>query len=291
MMVLHEGPKSLQNKITLLDRSRIHVFSGLMGSKYIYTKTGTSPTKWAYAHTDSPELPPEWINSTTEIANNYKAIEQSLNYLAEFIKNNPGSRFVRSSDLVESVAPSSYFQVGKEQLDVLARWLILKWDEGRPPNYVSDGENFYSLRDLLVLLSKALANGMPDVVALSLAYGPVDEGQSFPTATLSSEDIYAIADKIAGDISETESASWSKTPKSLLPVSFSIRGTSINLAQLLYAMAYIYASTYAGKPMAKVTVPQWEMLPETAELLKNLNCLTYPDTSWSLKPSRIHPIP
>ncbi|MDG1950190.1 MAG: hypothetical protein P8J32_05265, partial [bacterium] len=60
---IRDGARLVQNSLEGLDDNRPHVLNAGLADKYVYTKIGTSPTKWAYAHTDDPELPEEWLNS------------------------------------------------------------------------------------------------------------------------------------------------------------------------------------------------------------------------------------
>ena len=155
---LREGIDFAKGELAKLDRSRPNFVQAGFVSKYVYTvdNLNTSPTKWAYAHPDSPQLPAEQINSQAKIESNYDTIFGALGYLVEdVIAKNPGSRFLSNANVVEIFGPDEYWKVSAETLDVLSRWSILKWTD-RPPNYVSDGTEFYSLRDLFVLLVKAL---------------------------------------------------------------------------------------------------------------------------------------
>ncbi len=63
---------------------------------------------------------------------------------------------------------------------------------------------------------------------------------------------------------------------------------TITAAQLLYGMALVYATDYAGTPVESVTLPATQAMPVTYDLLKDIGCLnTCFGTAWSFKPARL----
>lgn len=281
---LSDGVTTATSKIAKVNRKKSHIINSGLGDKYIYTPAGTSPTVWAYDHPLTPELPE--VNSPSLIEDRYTQSIATMKYMAEtFIPANAGSRFVGAKQVVELVAPSAYWQVSRETLDVLARWAVLKWD-GAPPAFVSDGEDFYSLRDLFILLTNALAaTEHPNVQSLTLAYGPLEETGDAPAISLAATAVRELARGNA--ITLTPPTGWSQTPTNILASSYATGGQTISAAQLLYAMAMLYASEFAGKPLTSIDLPATQSMPTTLENLTGLHCLHCAGTAWSLKPARL----
>jgi hypothetical protein len=286
---LKQGKSYVETSLKGVDRSRPHLFNVGFASKYLYTKSGTSPTKWAYANPTSPELPLSQQNSASQTQKLYDDTSAALSYLAlDFVKANSGSRFVSSDDVVAAIAPSAYWTVNKATLDALARWIVQKWN-GRPPNYASDGVDFYSLRDSFTLLAKALGESeLPISTQLTAAYGPRTSESGAGAVALSATEIRSLAKNLA---QKYVSESWASTPTAQLEGSVQTSAGSINTAQLLYAMALCYAKTYAKHAFSTVQVPASEAMPETYQLLKDLGSARPEGDAWSLKPARIRSLP
>ena len=285
-VVMKEGVADAKDKLFALDRTRPHIFNVHMGDKYLYTGQGTSPTKWAYANPDNPELPPEYLLTPEISEERYQDTFKTLQWLAnEFVAANPGSRFVRAQEIIELVAPPEYWTVTADTLDVLARWALLNWD-GAPPNWVSDGEEFYSIRDLFVLLVLSFGGGFPDSQQLPMAYGPhADSAASVAEVTVSAQSVVEVAADLAPLFAP--SADWELTPSCIVAAEYELGGVKLSAAQFLYAMATVYASIAAGAPVTEVTVPATASMPETLEILDKLGCPACQGSSWSLKPARI----
>ena len=282
---LLEGENNAQEVFDSVDRSRPHVFNTGLASKYLYTAAGTSPTIYGYSHRDSPELPEDQLVLPSERAEGYRRSEEALTRLVEdILPANPGSRFVRSSDVLELAAPAAYYAVSAESLDVIARWVLLHWDSG-PPNFVSDGTDFYSLRDAVVLLSRGIAEGYPDTVALHEVYGPFGVAAESEAQTAGADAFIALASTLAQEL-EPDPV-WQETPSNLLQGSYEGGTGTLDPAQLLYGLAMVYASTYAGQPVTEVALPAGSTMPATLEILVDMGCADCQGTAWSLKPARI----
>jgi|GEM_PF-2434165 hypothetical protein len=281
---LKEGKDFLAKKLAKVDRARPHVLNVGIASKYIYTPKGMSPTQYGYLNTAAPQLKNPL--SRQEIETNYQTAKTSLQYLAkDVVRDNPGTRFVGNDDLIQMVAPAEYWQVSKDKLDVLARWLLLKWTD-RPPAFVSDGTDFYSLRDLFILLAKAIASDYPQSVELTFAYGPFEEVMDTDALGLDAADLKTAAKSITDTLAPTKQ--WQLTPKNTLTSTYQVGGQSLTVTQLLYAMAQLYASTVANTPLNTFEVPATQSMPETLAIMAGLSCTDRcQGTIWSLKPARI----
>jgi hypothetical protein len=283
---LRQGPaESAQKNLPLLERKRPNFMNAGFGDKYIYCPDKTSPTKWGYANPMSPEL--TTLKSESEIESNYQQSIASLKYLVEtWLPQNPGSRFVGSKEVEQLFAPAEYWTVTKERLDVVARWLLLKWGSA-PPSYASDGSEFYSLRDSFLLLANALAQtGFPAQQQLTLAYGPLSAIDASKEVTLQAADVRKLAKSLATSLAPP--TTWQTTPANMLAGSYEVGGTQVSAAQLLYAMALLYASTYAGTPLDQLKTPASSGMPETLQYLTGMGCPRCEGTAWSMKPAKVH---
>ncbi len=282
------GPQYAYGMLSGYDRSRPNIVLTGLGSKYLYTKQipQNSPTIYGYAHPESPELPPDLLNTAEEKERFYQQSLDTLDYLLdEVLPANPGSVFVDSQDVVNMVAPPEYWLIEPDQLDRLSRWALTNWTE-RPPDWVSDGTDFYSLRDLFTLLVRALGGESAGTLDLGMAYGPLEAVDASGEVTLSREEIVALAAGLAADFAP--GAAWQVTPDAMIQPTYPTSAGVITAAQLLYGMATVYAADYAGTPVSAVTLPATRAMPVTYDYLQQIGCLaTCSGTAWSFKPARL----
>ncbi len=280
-----EGPEFAREIFAAMDRSRPHVINVGIASKYHYTAEGSSPTIYGYSHPDSPWLPRHLLLSPPAQNESYRQSKRALRTLVnELVPDTPGVRFVNTDDIQELAAPDAYFEVSDESLDVIARWILLGWGDG-PPDWASDGLDFYSLRDALVLLSRAIADRYPATVDLTDVYGPFDVEFSHDTTTVPAATFEALATTLAFDLAPD--ATWETTPSNIIQRGYEVAGAGLDPAQILYGLATLYASTYAGEPVDEVTIPAGVSMPETLAILESMGCDDCQATAWSLKPARI----
>ncbi len=288
-----KGPQYATAMLADLDRSRPNLVLTGLASKFIYTKqnVNTSPTIYGYANPENPELPPELLNSRQDIERFYQQSVDALDYLLdEVLPANPGSVFVNSQDVVNMVAPPEYWQIEPAQLDLLSRWALLNWTD-RPPDWVSDGSDFYSLRDLFTLLVLSVGNGSGEMSSATLqlpnaVYGPLSAVDAAAEITLSTKEIIALAEQLAPSFAPDQP--WQVTPNATVQPSYQTSAGEISAAQLLYGMATVYAADFAGTPVEAVTLPSTQAMPVTYDLLQDIGCLaTCSGTAWSFKPARL----
>jgi len=285
-----KGPRFAARMLSGLDRSRPNLVLTMLASKFLYTKTGTSPTIYGYAHPDAPKLPASLLNSPQEKERFYQQSLDTLDYLLdEVLPTNPGSRFLNSQDVVNMVAPPAYWTVSPEQLDRLARWALTRWTD-RPPDWVSDGTDFYSLRDLFALLVLALGQDMTaagdTTLPLPTAYGPLEASDARLEITLLREELIALATELAPDFAPDQP--WQVTPNAMIQPTYPTSTGEITAAQLLYGLATVYTADFSGTPVATVTLPATQAMPVTYDLLRDIGCLsTCSGTAWSFKPARL----
>jgi len=285
-----KGPQLADAMLGGMNRSRPNVILTGLASKFLYTKSGTSPTRYGYVHADSPALPPEWLNSTRQKEQKYQMSSDTLIHLLDdVLPANPGSRFVNSAAVISMVAPPEYWVISPEKLDALARWALLNWTN-RPPDWVSDGADFYSLRDLFALLALSFGDDHPTGAELSLptAYGPLQPVNAEKEIVLTRDELVSLAAELAPKFAPDQP--WQTTPNAMVQPTYPTFAGDITAAQLLYGLATIYAADFAGTPVAAVTLPATQAMPVTYDLLLEIGCLnTCSGTAWSFKPARLRP--
>jgi hypothetical protein len=284
---LIEGREFAEDVFASMDRSRSHIINTGIASKYHYTAEGSSPTQYGYVHKDDPTLPEDRLVPAVERTQSYNRSRDALTAIVEeLLPANPGVRFVDAEEIGELTAPEEYFSVTDAQLDGLARWALLNWGEG-PPDYVSDGTDFYSLRDLFLMLCRAIGQDYPGEVELTDVYGPFGVASTHQAVSVDASDLIALASTLSeGLLPDT---TWQVTPSNLLSADYDVGEQTLNPAQVLYGLSMVYASTYAGLPVSEVDVPAGRTMPETLDLLVNMGCDDCQGTAWSLKPARIRP--
>ena len=287
------GPAYAEGMLAGLDRTRPNLVLTGIASKFLYTKQipNNSPTIYGYSHPEAPQLPTDLLNTPQQQEQFYQQSLDTLDYLLdEVLVDNPGSVFLDSKKVTQMVAPPSYWQIEPDQLDRLARWAVTNWDS-RPPDWVSDGTDFYSLRDLFTLLVRALGEGdaTGDVSTLELeaqAYGPLQGVDAEHAVTLSRQEILQIAAELAPDYST--GGEWQLTPSAMVRPEYQTSVGNITAAQLLYGLAWIYAADYADATVESVTLPATQAMPVTYDYLLQIGCLaTCTGTAWSFKPARL----
>lgn len=276
---LHDGPDELAISLEPLDGSRSFVINVGIADKFLYTDESTSPTKYGYSHPDSPELPDELLQSASEREKRYAQTEQSLQYLGQRLSEDPAAlKFVSADQVVDLFTSDDYWNVDKDELEQIALWTLNQWDSA-PPNWVYDGEDFYSLADAFALLAAGLTGSLTDSDLVSNVYGPWSVSQAQAPATdVSVDDLRAL---LEGDLIHD----------GRIDETYEVGGQTLTATQLLYALSYLYVYDRHSVDASVIHVPDTATAPETFGLLGTLGCANCLDTSWSLKPARFQDLP
>lgn len=285
-----EGVRDAVRALEALDRTRPQVINVGFADKWIYTRDHVdSPTQWGYLHPDEAELPSDFVRLRPEIDALYEESVLTLRHLAGTVREtDPAVRFVNSAEIVQLVMTDDATEVTREELDGICRWALADWP-GHPPRWVSDGEQFYSLRELFALLVAALGSSTaPSALSLPIVYGPFDAESADQVVSLEASEIRAFASAARGDF---EPAAWQPSPRATVASSYQVDEHSLTAAQLLYAMAFLYAADFAGHDVERVVVPATLAVPDTLAQLEELQCEACLSTAWSLKPARIGSLP
>ena len=283
----HDTTAATDETFAGLGGDRPHVLMSGLGSKYIYTAAGSSPTVWGYGHPDDPQLPEDQLNPTFLIEQHYRNIADNFDHLSDTVfPSRPGSRFVDAAAISRLADTADHREVTAEELDVIARWTLDGWTDGPPP-FVSDGHDFYSLRDAVGLLAMAMA-GDDFPLSLPRSYGPRDDAPGAAPGSLVQAEISNLAVDIAAHVGGGDEP-WTTNPTTLRS-SYRAGGMELNLAQALHVLAHAYAEDFAGLPAGTVGISRTAGAPhETLIIIEDLGCLTPVDTAWSLKPARLDP--
>jgi hypothetical protein len=271
---LLDGPKDAEKDLALIERTRPEIMNVIVASKYIYTRTGTSPTKWAYAHSDDPELPKDQQNSENDIKKNYILIAEAFDLVVDFVKGE-GGEFVSSQELVDLYTSKDYWEVDDEELLNMTIWFLNEWD-GAPPAWVYDGSDYYSLSDYFYFLYGSLGFGdeIESEEIMRKYYGPWEIAlEEVDGATVMVDEFLEMLEEV-----EFENRS--------IPVSFKLAGGKLEPAQVLYAMALYSLSLEMDLKEEALAIPAMTTAPETFFQLNTLGCEGCLDTVWSLKPAR-----
>lgn len=271
---LREGPAAITAALDAVDGTRSFVITVGVADKYHYTAASTSPTKWAYSNPDTPELPPDLLVSDMVRERSYAMTEQSLRYLAERLSSDPDAfQFVGADEVVELFTSGDYWDVDAGELEQMSLWMLNEW-RGQPPDWVYDGEDFYSLADAFALFVDALAGVEPAETRVSNIFGPWSPPvQHAGGTTVSVADLRAA---LEGGLIEDDR----------IAETYLVGGQDLTSTQVLYALGYLYAAERAGVSLVSVTIPATDTAPATLAYLDAMGCPNCLDTAWSLKPAR-----
>lgn len=270
---LSKGSRQVEASLSSLDTTRAHVLNLGIADKFLYTVEKSSPTVWGYAHPDSPELPAQYIKSTKDIERGYALTEESLEYLAKLISGDSQKTFVSSKEVVDLFTSDDYWNVDQAELTQIALWILNEWGTA-PPNWVYDGEDFYSLSDAFALLIEGLKNNYPKEGIVSMMYGPWSVVQKATSEfELATEDL---TDLLTQDLFIDHQ----------IQERYTVDSETVTATQLLYALSYLYVLDQQGSSIQTIIIPSMQSAPETYDLLETLGCTNCLDSAWSLKPAR-----
>lgn len=268
-----QGPQVAEQTIESLDPTRSHVMNVSVADKYLYTMKGTSPTIWGYSHSTNPALTDAQLNPPKEREKGYALTQSTLEYLAStFTQRNSRNQFVSAQEVVELFVSDDYLTVDEQELEQMALWILNQWDEA-PPNWVYDGEDFYSLTDAFFLLASAFSGEVDEGAFLSI-YGPwsLTEKQT-RAVTIATDDLRTFAQEealVSNPLKET----------------YRIGSQTLTTTQILYGLSYLLMIEQQEAEIDTITIPKTQTAPATYELLETLGCADCLDSSWSLKPAR-----
>lgn len=289
-LVASQGVESVKQEMAKLDRSRPHVLNMIVGDKFIYARA--SPTDYAYAHPESPQLPLELSQLPQDKEARYRRTEETLKYLVEeLFPQNLGSRFVSNKDLLQMAAGPKYGQsVSIGTAEAIARALIVGWTD-RPPPFIKASEAYFTLAESFELLTLALGEyaqrqSFPAYVPFYKVIGPLERvGPSPQEMGATTIEILTRASDLAAQFKDR---TWKPMPSFMIPSTISVGASLVNAAEFLRLMADLFVALKEGQAPGSVLLVPSESLPGSSEIYARVGLLKFPGgILWSLKPAKI----
>lgn len=264
-----EGVEAIRTAFEKLDRSKVRIVHMEFGSYLRYLLKGPDgkpvfpPLIWAYDHPDAPGMAVNlkaFLTRGDVDAASQKELTTMRWLLGEFLKDNPGSRFVSVADLRKLIADPRGGEVGHDQLQAAASNLLQQFDDGRNvPNFAAAANGYFSLADLFQLLTSALAEfsrtgSLPASVKLGNLYGPL---RVETAAGLGGELTVASIARAAAELHvKISNEAWKPVPDNATPQWVTVESTRVNEAQFLRLMAEAYLDPTPSKTLKiKPSVP------------------------------------
>jgi hypothetical protein len=290
----YDGPTSIQNFTTQLDRTRLRIIHMELASENDYLNADfakTLPTPalaYAYAHPDNPTLPAEDRLSADQVNTAYATEESSLNWLlANFFTANPDSRFISNNDLKRMAGESTGFSVSVDELRATLKDQLEKWgNDTYPASYFKVGGHYLSLAESFQVMADALAEWnrtgkLPQTVRTVRVYGPLrmalGHGPNLGDTTAGS-----VAKVCSQIVSGLHDDTGYPLPKNSVPAIVTVDGTQVNAAQFLRLMAEALVDS---TPDAKLRVKMTYMTAGTASVFPKTRPLEDVGATWTFKPA------
>ncbi|HEY6293911.1 MAG TPA: hypothetical protein VI455_20340 [Terriglobia bacterium] len=289
----YDGVDGLKKVLSTTARSRVRIVHVEFGSEQDYvqpwwTKQGHAPLRYAYDHTEHPQLPPETVRPAPGVDAAFEKEDAAMKWLLEeFFPANPGSRFVSSTNLKEMTPPSTGFSVSIDGLRIALADMLRSWgnDTFPPPHLVADG-HYLSLADLFQVMTDAFAEQdrtgkLPQSVQVVQVYGPLRTlmGHGPNAGEVTVADVARACAEIAPRLHDQTGA---PVPKNFIPSAITVGGVNVNAAQFLRLMA---AALVTPSQDAKLRVKMTYLFPGTAELTPKTRPMTEMGGAWTIKPA------
>jgi hypothetical protein len=257
-----EGAEAIRAAFEKLDRSKVRIVHLEIGGYLRYLAKGPDgmalfpPLQWAYDHPDAPGLAlalRAFVNPGEIDAASQRELGAMKWLLGEFLRDNPGSRFVSMADLRKLVDDPREGEVDRDQLRAAASNLVQRLgDFHNLPNFAAGANAYFSLADLFHLLTSAFAEfsrtgSLPASVKLGNLYGPLRlELAAGPGGAVSVASVAKAAAELNVKISNE---AWKPLPDNAAPGWVTVEGTRVNAAQFLRLMAEAYLDPTPSKTL------------------------------------------
>ncbi len=288
--------KALETMTAAIDRARPHFLKVEVADYGRYYKPQTppavlaNPLRYAYDNPKVPNFGVQMLNAPPQVEETYSKDGETLDWLAQFLASNPGSRFLSPSLLLAMAAPAQG-PVSKAGLLTAVQGMLRKWDEYRNyvPEYASDGTQYFSPADMFYLLAHSLADlrrtgSLPESVTAKHVYGPL-EAPSSQGPSQGSIETSAILQAAEG-VSRTMTAKeWKPLPDNHIPGWISAGALRVNSAQFLRLMAYAFESAALSKSTASFELATCEMPSPVGLVFPTTRLGEDMGATWTLKPA------
>lgn len=291
-----DGAEALKAILAKVDRSTVQILSVELGSVQGYLKPAFvkgpdfPPLKYAYAHPQNPQLPPDVLASPAEVDAAYAKEEDTLRWLTgDFFSANAGSRVIATAELARMTPPSTGFNVSVVSLQSALGEMLKAWgNDTFPPPYLRVDQRYLSMADMFQVMTDALAEfhrtgKLPQSVAVVPTYGPLRlvTGHGPNVGEVSVSSIAAKCSEIAPALHDV---SASPVPKNMIPSMLEVDGIAMNPAQFVRLMA---AALINPSPDTKLRVRMTYMLAESSAVFPKSRPLPDAGFTWTFKPAPI----
>jgi hypothetical protein len=289
-----DGVEILKSILDKANRSTVQLVQVELGATDNYLKPEFARTaanaalKYAYDHPQAPQLAPDVLLSAAEVNAAWSKEDALLKWLAEdFFRNNSGSRFTSSADLLKIAGVSNGFSVSTDSLRAeLADQLQKLGNDTHPFNFPRVDGHYLTLAELFQVLADELAEfhktgKLPQSVQVAKMYGPfrLVTGHGPNAGEVTAGDIETLCADIDGPLHDDTS---SEVPRNSPPPLMKLNGLDLNPAQMLRLMGLALANP---APETKFAVRMLYMLGEAGTILPKSRPLFDVGFVWTLKPA------
>jgi Ca2+-binding EF-hand superfamily protein len=301
-----DAPDALKKFFGKLDRKNVRIVKLEVESyrRYLNLRPDGSliadPLEWMYYHPDDPQTPitmKPLVELTDVNARNKKEDEILKWLLEEFLPANPGSRFISIHDLSamaqqQKAGAANSSEISSEQLKAVATDLVAQIHKfpQQAPNFVTVGDQYYSLADAFVLLAQALAAAdqhrpMPAKLKLNFVYGPIETPDNNMGSNLGPVTVAEVAHKAAELLPRLTNDQWKPLPDNVVPASVQIGSRRVNAIQFLRMMAEAYLDP---TPDRVLRVNAMQMSSSLAFMYPKNTPMSFQGIAWTTKPAPLH---
>ena len=295
---VYQGPEPLKKVLAKLDRSRKHIVQVLLGHPGLYLPGGfekgpyANPLRYAYDNPKTPVLEPSQLRPPRETEEAFRAEEAVVGWLIdEFMRENPGSRFLSDSALMQLAKTSQESPVPAGKLREAVSNLFDQWQTNGnyPPTFASARGEYFSLADMFQMLVTAIAEysrtgALPASAPLLPVYGPFEmtDEQGPAATTIPRSALIRACATLAPSLADQ---AWKPVPTNRIPGWVTVDGHRYNAAQFLRAMAETYLSP-SGPDLKMATSQMWSA---AATILPSTRRRYEAGSAWTVKPAPFAP--
>jgi hypothetical protein len=290
-----EGAEAFKAVVDKANRATVHVVQVQLGAVENYLRpefakaAPNAPVKYAYDHPQSPRLPGDALRPDTQIAAGWAKEGGLLKWLSDdFFRDNPGSRFISSTDLSKMAGSDTGFTVSTESLRLeVSNALQRLGNDTHLFSYLTVDGHYLSLAELFQVMADELAEfhqtgNMPQSVRVVNVHGPfrLVTGHGPNAGEITAGDIERICAGLAGPLHDDSVVSG--VPKNSIPPLLKINGMDLNPAQMIRLMGLALANP---TPETKLPVRMSYMFSEAGTILPKTRPLWDTGFVWTVKPA------
>jgi hypothetical protein len=247
------GAAAFSYVLKMLDRNRVRVIHIELGSERNYLKKAFTgdfvypPTRYAYAHTDHPQLPAEALLDKSVVDAAFAREDELIDWLVDdYMPEHHRTGFVSNASLKAMTQPAWGYDLPVKALRAALEKSLKNWgDSPAPPKYlnvqVGENDHYLSLAEMFQVMVDALAEqsrtgNLPQTVRVAEVHGPL-EVVSDMTPVLGEVTARSVAQVSAGLVAKLHDTTWSPVPNNVVPTRVKVDGLDLNPAQFLRLMA------------------------------------------------------